>query len=75
MPKFTDCFYMIDLLLVLVRNALYNYVDELSKWFYVFFFLGQRSIRPYWRNYFEQVEALVSVFSYDHFQIIEFCDL
>lgn len=75
MPKFTDCFYMIDLLLVLVRNALYSYLDELSKWFYVFFFLGQRSIRPYWRNYFEQVEALVSVFSYDHFQIIEFCDL
>lgn len=39
MPKFTDCFYMIDLLLVLVRNALYSYLDELSKWFYVFFFL------------------------------------
>lgn len=72
MPKFTDCFYIIDLLLVLVRNALYNYPDELSNGC---FFLGQRSIRPYWRNYFEQVEALVNVFNYDHFQIIEFCDL
>lgn len=75
MPKFTDCFYMIDLLLVLVKNVVYNYLDELSRWFYVVFFSGQRAIRPYWRNYYEQVEALVSLFNYDHFQIIEFCDL
>jgi len=36
-PKFTDCFYIIDLLLVLVRNALYNYPDELSNGFMFFF--------------------------------------
>ena len=39
----------------------FNFEFFLLIWFQMNFLIGQKSIRPYWRNYFDQTDALVYV--------------